>query len=89
MRHKGTSVLEKWPHFDMVHGFPLDYMHLVCLGVVRKTLHFLTVSKAKKSPLVKLKDVKIKAISNHLLTIASAFPFEFKRKPRSLEDLPR
>ena len=34
--HKGVSLLEKIPRFNMITGFPLDYLHLICLGVVRK-----------------------------------------------------
>ncbi|BHF79751.1 hypothetical protein SprV_0702287400 [Sparganum proliferum] len=36
--HKGTSPFEDLP-IDMVASFPIDYMHLVCLGVMRKLLH--------------------------------------------------
>ena len=37
--HKGRSILEDIPGLDMVKSFPLDYMHLVLLGVVRKFLY--------------------------------------------------
>lgn len=33
-----TSRLVELPGIDLVHTFPLDYMHLVCLGVVRKLI---------------------------------------------------
>ena len=32
--HKGVSLSENIPGFDMITGFPLDYIHLICLGVV-------------------------------------------------------
>lgn len=32
------SILSKVPGINMVHSFPLDYMHLVCLGVVKKSI---------------------------------------------------
>jgi hypothetical protein len=35
--HTGKSILENLP-IDMVATFPLDYMHLCCLGVMRKLL---------------------------------------------------
>lgn len=35
--HTGRSLLEHLP-IDMVAAFPLDYMHLCCLGVMRKLL---------------------------------------------------
>lgn len=34
-----TSNLIELPNFDIVQSFPLDYMHLVLLGVVRKLLN--------------------------------------------------
>ncbi len=37
--HNGTSPLEKLP-IDMVHCFPYDYMHSVCLGVVRRLIYY-------------------------------------------------
>lgn len=37
--HNCTTPLEKL-NFDMVSGFPLDYMHLICLGVVKKLLGY-------------------------------------------------
>nr|XP_037285805.1 uncharacterized protein LOC119178671 [Rhipicephalus microplus] len=35
--HTGESILEELP-FDLVKDIPLDYMHLVCLGVMNKLL---------------------------------------------------
>ncbi len=35
--HTGTSPFTELK-LDMINGFPLDYMHLVCLGVVKKLL---------------------------------------------------
>ncbi len=35
--HDGTSPFTDLS-IDMIHGFPLDYMHLVCIGVMRKML---------------------------------------------------
>lgn len=34
--HNGTSILENIPNLDMVKDFPLDPMHLLHLGVVKK-----------------------------------------------------
>lgn len=36
--HKGTSIIENIPGIDMINSFPLDYMHLICLGVVKKVI---------------------------------------------------
>ena len=35
---KGKSVLQIQPSFDAVKGVPVDYMHGVLLGLVRKLL---------------------------------------------------
>jgi hypothetical protein len=35
--HTGRTILEQLP-IDMISTFPLDYMHLCCLGVMRKLL---------------------------------------------------
>lgn len=34
--HRGETPLVNIPHFGPVTNVPLDYMHLVCLGVVKK-----------------------------------------------------
>ena len=34
----GTSLLLSQPHFNMIKGLPAEYMHSVCLGIVRRLL---------------------------------------------------
>lgn len=76
----GESILCKIPHFGPVSSVPLDYMHLVCLGVTRKLL-LLWI----KGPLtVRLSGRKIEEISNLLGQLGTSCPNEFVRKPRSL-----
>ena len=66
-----------------VSGFPLDYMHLICLGVVKRVLTYL-----KKGPRIcKLSSHQINAISEKLLLLNGKLPTEFARQPRSLSDL--
>lgn len=36
--HRGISLLTLIPHFGPISNVPLDYMHLICLGVMRKML---------------------------------------------------
>ncbi|XP_029680869.1 uncharacterized protein LOC115246291, partial [Formica exsecta] len=38
--HTGSSILSDIPNFGMISHIPLDYMHLVCIGVVKKILNF-------------------------------------------------
>lgn len=45
--HIGTSILENLPGIDMINSFPLDYMLLICLGVVKKLIVNLWVHNRK------------------------------------------
>jgi len=36
--HIGLTILEKIPNIGLITEVPLDYMHLICLGVVKKLL---------------------------------------------------
>lgn len=68
-----------------VTGFPLDYMHLVCLGVVRRLLCFLR----KGPPECRLSHRKVGEISTLLVSLSGKLPSEFARQPRPLTDLDR
>ncbi|XP_030580612.1 uncharacterized protein LOC115776952 isoform X1 [Archocentrus centrarchus] len=69
----------------MVSQFPLDYMHLVCLGVVRRMLHIWL-----RGPLnFRLPASIVERMSAKLLEMRSFIPVEFARKPRSLRELDR
>ena len=66
-----------------VSDFILDYMHMVCLGVVRRILTFL-----KSGPKhCRLSNGQIKKISDNLLSLRGMMPSEFARQPRSLLEL--
>ena len=68
-----------------IHQFTLDYMHLVCLGVVKRMLTFL-----KQGPRIcKLSNLQLQEISNHLKSLNGMMPSEFARQPRSLFELDR
>ena len=69
---------------DVINLFPLDYMHLVCLGAVRRILNYL-----KKGPCGKISANNINEISMLLLSLNGHMPSEFIRQPRSLKDLDR
>ena len=70
----------------MVSCFPLDYMHLVCLGVVRKLINYWL-----KGPLKKYKiGLTVKAsIAEKLGNFISYMPREFVRKPRDIREVDR
>lgn len=83
--HLMTSILEEL-NVDMVMDIPLDYMHLVCLGVVKKLLsHW--VKRETVSHLIRQQDVD--ELSRRLVHLQGSIPHEFARSPRSLDDLPR
>ena len=68
-----------------VDMFSLDYMHLVCLGVVRKMLNYWK----NGDKLVKLSSRQILEISEQLIALRPYIPSEFARRPRSLSELDR
>lgn len=70
---------------DMVNTFPIDYMHNVCLGVMRKLLNCWVGGKLT----VRLASQTVKLLSNRLLSFREYMPREINRKPRSLDELPR
>lgn len=80
--HTGVSLLEKL-EIDMVNQIALDYMHLVCLGVMKRLLVFWV--KGPKN--IRLKMEYQNYICNALLAVRSSISFEFARLPRSLKEL--
>ena len=66
----------------MVSQFPLDHMHLICLGVMRRLMHFWM-----KGPHCRLSVSTKTEISECLLSLCRYVPKEFARKPRSLNEL--
>lgn len=69
----------------MVSSFPLDYMHLVCLGVMKKLISFWVTGKPK----FKLSHGQISHMSNLLIAQSSEVPLEFNRKPRNISEYKR
>jgi len=83
------SILSKIPGIDMVHSFPLDYMHLVCLGVVKKKI-LLWLGCIKNSPLsIRLPSKSVKQISTRLLHLKICVTCDFARIPRGLNEVLR
>lgn len=78
--HKGISLLTLISHFGPISNVPLNYMHLICLGVMRKMLLLWLFGRNH------LKQAAIDTISDLLLNVAKpCIPKEFCRKPHSLE----
>lgn len=70
----------------LVSCFVLDYMHLICLGVTRRLIHF-WVKGTKK--LGRLSSTLINLISVDIVKLRGAMPSDFARKPRSIKDMER
>lgn len=81
--HKDTTPLVNLP-IDMVHAFPFDYMHVVCLGVVKRLLRYWMEGPLKQQRISANHQLQI---SNKLLSLRSCFPSDFSRKPRPLTDV--
>lgn len=84
--HIGTSIIENIPNFDLTNNVPLDYMHLVCLGVTRRLLYlWLFGNKTrnhKDSKKFRLDNRKCEIVSLNLETkLKVHVPREFVRKP--------
>jgi len=84
-----VSLITEIPHLDIIFNFPLDYMHLVCLGVMKKLI-LLWMGSIKKAPLsVRLQTIKVLTISNNLLLLKPFITSDFSRLPRGLNEVPR
>jgi len=82
--HSGLSALHPLG-IGLVSNFPIDYMHLVCLGVMRRLL--LCWLKGPLSS--RLCARKVIQLSEKLLNIRTYVPREFGRKPRSVAEILR
>lgn len=84
--HTGISILTNLPNFGLVSSFPLDSMHLIFLGVMKKLL--VTLWCVGKPP-YKLSSRNLSAMSESLLQLRDHIPLEFCRKPRALNEVKR
>jgi len=81
--HVEETLLLKLP-IDLVTALPLEYMHLVCLGVVRKLIYLWT--KGKKCP-GRLSRASLDKLSFRLIYTKNYTPSEFSRRHRSLKEI--
>ena len=66
----------------LVSNFPLNYMHLVCLGITQNLIYLWLTG-----PLVtRLQHRIVMLISEDLISIRPHIPSEFARKPRSFKE---
>lgn len=74
---KKETILKEIPKFGCITSIPLDYMHLILLGVMKKLIRLWVMGP-------KLEASHITKISKTLLILKNSTPIEFNRKPRSL-----
>ena len=77
---KGPSCLFNLPHFDLVLGFVPDYMHCVCLGVVKMMTEMWLSSKNHAEQFYIGQKRHLSVISSRLATI---------KPPNAITRLPR
>lgn len=82
--HTGDCSLRTL-NIGLVTQFPLDYMHLVCLGVVRKLLRIWLMGPLR----VRIGSRIMNQVSDALIKFRPYMPREFARKGRSLTELDR
>uniref|UniRef100_A0A1I8GBY1 Transposase domain-containing protein n=1 Tax=Macrostomum lignano TaxID=282301 RepID=A0A1I8GBY1_9PLAT len=79
----GPSPLMQLPGLEFPQCIPPDYMHLVCLGTVRKLFHFLFATDDGRH--CKLRPSDIAALSDEVQKVAPFTPSEFQRRPRRID----
>ncbi|XP_071575786.1 uncharacterized protein, partial [Temnothorax nylanderi] len=81
--HRGRTILTEIPNIGLVTNVTLDYMHLVCLGIVKK----LILLWIKRPLSVRIGNNDIIKCSRYMVLLHDMIPSEFSRKPRVLTDV--
>lgn len=84
--HVGQTILKNIPNIDLILDVPLDYMHLILLGVVKKLL---VNTWCFGRPPHKIQIRIFNEISQLLIKLIPYIPIEFSRKPRTLKESKR
>lgn len=80
---KKRSVMLDQPNFDMVTDLPTEYMHLVCLGVVKRMCEFTYKLGKKRNRVTKRKRSDPQLFN--ILIQAILVPREFPRRIRNMD----
>lgn len=79
------SILTDIPGINVIDNFFLDYMHLVCLGVVKKLINLWL-----KGPLNnRLSSAKSRMLGDFLISLKEYITNDFQRKPRGIDQVCR
>lgn len=83
--HVCKSELERIP-INMITSFPHDYMHLICIGVVKKLLKLWLTGK---NTTFKLPKNSVCALNHLIKSNRKRIPLDFARRPRSTDEVDR
>lgn len=82
--YTGRTDLLSIPNIGLVSNVPLDYQHLICLGVTKKLISlWLCGSLNVRLNFKKVKNISMSIEKNILMYV----PIEFQRQPRSLNSM--
>ncbi|KAA3671059.1 uncharacterized protein DEA37_0004185 [Paragonimus westermani] len=84
--HVGQSPFERL-NVDMITCFPLDYMHMVCLGMMKRLMNLWRAGPTERK--IRLGSSQITQINSRLMRLRGAQTCEFPRKCRSTVDCDR
>ncbi|XP_031330642.1 uncharacterized protein LOC116161619 isoform X2 [Photinus pyralis] len=87
--HIGFSLIEEIPDFDMIRNVPIDYMHCICLGIVKRILASKKFGIIFGKPPHKLPFRKVSMFSAAFVKINETLPLEFARKARVFNEVKR
>lgn len=79
----GKSLLLDIPDFDFIHNVPTEYMHLTCLGAVKRML-VLTFQLGENRTRITTRKLTSPAVFNELMKYIKV-PREFPRRIRQLD----
>lgn len=85
-----TNQLSVTPFMNVVplfSGFPPDFMHVVCLGVMRKMLRCYCMPIKGIRLSCRLPLSQIKQLNDRIESIRKFIPTDFQRKPRTVSEL--
>lgn len=83
-------------NIGLVSAVPLDWMHLILLGVMKRLIKFWVHGKKKEkkgqhsnrlTESIKLSDIEIDNISKEMLEMKKIIPSDFARHPRRLQEI--
>lgn len=87
--HIMETIFVELPYFDLICNVPLDYMHLICLGVVKRLLIHKKYGWVFGKPPFKMSYQSVKSVTDKLIVLSKHLPVEFSRKTRGLCEIKR